>query len=202
MKIFNSSKSIRIFFFFSMLFAGHVMAQTDYIIKKDGAKTMDEVESYTVSKVKFIPVGEKKAQKYDAEQVNELYKAGHGTFRAILLNNDTRRTFLHVLEDGKIKLYEYMVSGRVQGAPMYNGSGFSGIGGGYSYTKQRWYAQKDGAELVEVKSNGIWGSRKGRKDAFSMLIADNNHVTQRYKNEDKFTFDFVRSLVVEYNKLL
>ncbi|WP_448633265.1 hypothetical protein [Pedobacter panaciterrae] len=64
---------------------------------------------------------------------------------------------------------------------------------------QYWYAQKDNGELVEVKSNQMWGSRKTRKDNFSTLIADNPRILDRYIKEDKFTFDFVRSLIEEYN---
>lgn len=197
MKIFNSITFVFLVFF--SLITLQASAQTDYVISKDGIKTMGEVRNYQVKRVRFKPVGEKKAKTYNPDKVNEFYKAGHGTFRAITLNNDKRPTFLHVLEDGKIKLYEYLVSGRTYGGPTYYGGNMSGFSNGYSYSKQRWYAQKDGSELAEVKSNSIWGSRKNRKDAFSNLIGDNDHVLQRYKDEDKFTFDFIRSLVVEYN---
>ncbi|TKC06962.1 hypothetical protein [Pedobacter frigoris] len=183
------------FLIFLSLIAIRTSAQTDYVISNDGTKTMGEVKKYNVKSLKFVPAGQKKAVKYNPEQVNEFYKAGDGTFRSIALNTNNR-PFLHVLEDGKIKLYEYLVNG--QTGPTFNGTG-GFMSPGYSYSKQRWYAQKNGGDLVEVKSNGIWGSRKDRKNAFSDLISDNEHVLQRYKNEDKFTFDFVRSLVVEYN---
>lgn len=199
MKTLNSITFSTILLFFILL-AHQGQAQSDYILNRDGSKVMGEVKNYNLKQVKFVPAGEKKAKKYNTEQVNELYKAGHGTFRALSLKEDKKRVFLHVLEDGKIKLYEFLVKGYVQGAPMYNGLGFSNMGAGYSYKNQRWYAQKEGSKLVDVKSNGIWGSRKDRKDAFSNLIADNPQVTKRYLEKDKFTFDFVMSLVVEYNK--
>jgi len=188
-------------FLFLLVSTGSVVAQTDYVITKDGIKTMGEVKNYSVKKVKFVPVGTKKAQKYNPEQINEMYKAGHGTFRSLSMDKGKRPTFLHVLEDGKIQLYEYLVTSRVQGAPMYNGSNFSSMGTSYNMTSQRWFAQKQGTALIEVKTNSIWGSRKDRKDALSSLIGDNEHVMQRYKTEDRFSFDFVRSLIVEYNKL-
>ena len=189
------------FLFVLVMLTYQASAQTDYIIKKDGVKVMGDVKSYSINKVKFIPVGETKALKYDPDQVNEIFSTKDGIFRSVLLNKDQHRTFLQVLEDGRIKLYRYIVSSGAPGAPMFNGGGFSGMGVGYSHTKLSWYAQKDGSALIEVKSNSIWGSRKGRKDAFLALIADNEQVTQRYQAEDKFTFDFVRSLVEDYNKL-
>ena len=85
-------------------------------------------------------------------------------------------------------------------APMAGG-GYSTMGM-YNSTNKSWYAQKDSSEVVEVKTNQIWGSRQGRKDNFLRLVQDNQHVADRYNAEDKFNFDFVRSLIVEYNGLV
>lgn len=186
---------------FVMTFSSDVNAQTDYVINNDGAKIMGEVKSHNVDKVKFIPANEKKAQKFNAEQLKEAYKAGHGVFRSVAAAEGKKPSFMQVLEDGKIKLYEYFKTSTMYGAPA-GGFGNGAIGSTYNSTKKRWYAQKDGGEVVEVKSNGIWGSRKNRKDNFFNMIKDNVHVAERYENADKFSFDFVQSLIEEYNALI
>ncbi len=183
---------------------GNLFAQTDYIITNNGDKVMGEVKSHTVDKVKFLPAGQKKSAKYKPSEIKEAYKAGHGVFRSILVPKRKKPCFLQVLEDGKIKLYEYYkVSYNyygMYGSSMSVGPGL-GYGGGYNSTKKTWYAQKDGGELVDIKTNQIWGSRKARKEGFLNLVNDNKHVADRYAAEDKFNFDFVRSLIVEYNSL-
>lgn len=198
MKKFMKLMLISILMLFVNCFAYQLYAQTDYIINNDNAKIMGEVKSHNVSKVKFIPAGEKKVQKFNASQIKEAYQAGHGVFRSIVTAEGKKPAFLQVLEDGKIKLYEYYEGTMMYSAPM------SGAAGGFAYNniKKRWYAQKDAEEIVEVKSNGIWGSRKDRKDNFLNMVKDNTHVATRYEKADKFSFDFVRSLISEYNELI
>lgn len=189
---------------FLMGFSNMLYAQTDYIINNDNTKVMGEVKSHSVDKVKFIPVGVKKAQKFNAQQIKEAYQAGHGVFRSVAVSDGKKPCFLQVLEDGEIKLYEYNKGTTMYNAPVYGGGmagGGMGFGTVYNNTKKRWYAQKDGSAIVEVKSNGIWGSRKDRKDNFLNMIKDNVHVKERYEKADKFSFDFVQSLIVEYNTL-
>jgi hypothetical protein len=190
-------------FLFSLLlflmFKLDVQAQSDYIINNDGNKVMGEVKNHNVDKVKFLPAGEKKAQKFKPEDIKEAFKAGHGIFQSQNLPNGKGRFFVQLLEDGKIKLYEFFKNGytTTYGAPVaYGGTGTFSYG---NNPTRYWYANKEGGDLVEVKSNQIWGSRKNRKDNFSALINDNQHVADRYQTEDKFTFDFIRSLIVEYN---
>nr|WP_162989011.1 hypothetical protein [Pedobacter schmidteae] len=180
-----------------MGWAGNLYAQSDYVIKHDNTKVMGEIKSHGLSKVKFIPAGEKKAQKFRPEQLKEAYQAGHGVRRSIVREKGGKASFLEVLEDGKVKLYEYYQQGRTMYGPPTAGGGMGFVGG--SAPTKKWYAQKDDGIIVEVKSNGIWGSRKGRKDNFLSLIQDNAQVVSRYEKEDKFSFDFVRSLIVEYN---
>jgi hypothetical protein len=175
-------------------------AQSDYIITNDDKKVMGEVKNHNVDKVKFVPAGEKKSKKFKPEDIKEAFKAGHGIFQSHNLPNGKGPSFLQLLENGNIKLYEFFKNGYTSayGAPVsYGASGTFMIA--KSNPTRYWYARKEGGELVEIKSNQIWGSRKNRKDNFSELIKDNPHVADRYQTEDKFTFDFVRSLIVEYN---
>lgn len=199
MKTFNHRLLASIFFLFLLTSGIDTNAQTDYIINNEGVKVMGEVKNHNVDKVKFIAVGEKKADKYKPEDIKEAYKAGHGVFRSLILPGDKSASFLQLLEDGKIKLYEFFKNGytTTYGAPVSYGG--TGTYMGRSTPTRYWYAQKEGGELVEIKSNQIWGSRKGRKDNFSKLINDNQHILDRYQTADKFTFDFIRSLIVEYN---
>lgn len=198
----NNYKKHFIFLFLCISSIGlgsDLYAQTDYIINNDNAKIMGEVKSHNVDKVKFIPAGEKKVQKFNAEQLKEVYQAGHGVYRSIVREEGGSPSFLQVLEDGKIKLYEYYQAGSTMYSAPMAGGGMGFVGG--SGPKKRWYAQKDGGAVADIKSNGIWGSRKDRKDNFLNMIKDNPHVAERYAKADKFSFDFVRSLIVEYNDL-
>jgi len=199
------SKKLLSFVFLAALLmwkASNLHAQTDYVITNDGVKIMGEVKTHNVDKVKFKAVGEEKMKKYKPKEIKEAYKAGHGVFRSVYLPKNQSQSFLQVLEDGKIKLYEYYKSsGTMYGMTPMAGGGYTPMGM-YNNTKKAWYAQKDSSEVVEVKSNQIWGSRQGRKDNFLRLIQDNQHIADRYNAEDKFNFDFVRSLIVEYNGLV
>ena len=201
MERFMKGMRISILMLFVTVFASRTYGQTDYIINNDNTKILGEVKSHNVDKVKFIPANEKKVQKFNAQQIKEAYKAGHGVFRSVAVDEGKKPSFLQVLEDGKIKLYEYFKSSTMYGAPA-GGFGSGAFGTSYSSPKKRWYAQKDEGEVVEVKSNGIWGSRKDRKDNFLNMIKDNVHVADRYEKADKFSFDFVQSLIEEYNGLI
>lgn len=201
MKRFIKGRPVSILILFVMLFAGKTYGQTDYIINNDNTKILGEVKSQNVDKVKFIPANEKKVQKFNAQQIKEAYKSGHGIFRSVAVAEGKKPSFLRVLEDGEIKLYEYFKSSTMYSGVPAGGYGGGGFGATYNSTKKRWYAQKDNGEVVEVKSNGIWGSRKNRKDNFFNMIKDNAHVAERYEQADKFSFDFVQSLIEEYNGL-
>ncbi len=48
----------------------------------------------------------------------------------------------------------------------------------------------------------MWGNRKDRKDIFLNMVKDNAHVAACYEKADKFKFDFIRSLISEYNDLI
>lgn len=192
---------IACFFAFVLLNCQNLYAQTDYVIMNDGTKVMGEVQSQTTSKVKFKAVGEKKSKKFKSADIKEGYKAGYGVFRSIVYAAGKKPAFLLVLEDGKIKLYEYYESSTSYYASGPYGAGNGTFGRTYNNVNKTWYAQKDGNEIAQVKTNQIWGSRKTRKDRFFNLIEDNAHVAERYQNEDKFSFDFIRSLVIEYNTL-
>jgi hypothetical protein len=179
------------------LFIGTASGQTDYVINNDNVKIMGEVKSLNFNKVKFIPDGEKKVQKFNARQIKEAYKSGKPKVRSIEMAIGERPLFLDVLEDGKIKLYEYFRS-----SPGYAGGGVGGFGGSAGSNSKKWYAQKGEEKIIELKTNGIWGSRKARRDSFFNMIKDIDKVKERYEKVDKFNFDLVRSLIEEYNNLI
>lgn len=201
MNIFNCRFLSIFIFLFSLTSSITLYAQTDYVITNDGVKVMGEVKSHNVDKVKFIPDGEKKTKKYKPEDIKEAYKAGHGIFCSLILPGDKKASFLQLLDKGKIELYEFFKNGytTMYGTPMSNGPSPGPFVGVRSNPVRYWYARKEGGDLVEIKTNMIWGSRKDRKDNFSALIKDNDHVLNRYQTKDKFTFDFIQSLIVEYN---
>ena len=152
---------------------------------------MGKVKSITFETVKFIPDGEKKAEKFSPNQIKEAFKIDMGIYKAIIFPDDDIPCFLRVLEDGKIKLYEYFL----KPPPMISPTGFSNGG-----SVMRWFIQKENSGLLEIKTNGSLSDRNKKKDTFLQLIADNSHLTERYHTNRKLNYELIRSLVVEYNK--
>lgn len=181
-------------FVFCSLTVSKLSAQDDFIIDVNGTKIVGQANKVEFEKVKFQPLAEKKKLKFKPSDLKEVFRKKDGLFRSVYVPDKKKQLFLKVLEDGKLKLYQYYNNVKRWG---YFGAGPNPIANASSLDII-WYAEKNG-ELVEIKTNSWFGSRKARKERFREFIQDNERILQRYEAEQKFSFDFVRSLIADYN---
>jgi hypothetical protein len=92
-----------------------------------------------------------------------------------------------VVEDGKINLYEMIVTTTTPGMN----------GASYSNSNTEWYVSK-GTDTAMILKGKLFGREK-RKNDFAELLADNKAVYDKYMSDDKFGFDEIRNLVHLYN---
>jgi len=55
-------------------------------------------------------------------------------------------------------------------------------------------------EIIEIKTSKLSLSRKERDEALFALLKDNPKVAERYQSESKFSFDFIKSIISDYNQ--
>jgi len=181
-------------FVFCSLTVTKLSAQDDFIIDVNGTKIVGQANRVEFEKVKFKPLTEQKKIKFKPSELREIFRKKDGLFRSVYVPDKKKQLFLKVLEDGKIRLYEYYKNTKGWG---YFGAGPNPMPNASSVDKN-WYAEKNG-ELVEIKTNSWFGSRKARKERFREFIKDNEKILQRYESEQKYSFDFIRLLIADYN---
>lgn len=159
-------------------------AQPDYFITLKGDSTRC-----------FIRVGSPKAVYYKLDTTKEeSFEIKTDSIKRFFVANDSAlytkvikpakadSMFLHIIEAGKINLYEDASYG-------YNG-----------VKMVDWYISKGNDTITRLKTSGlISGSSKKRKDEFTALIKDNKAVYDMYIADDSFTFKELQKLVHYYN---
>lgn len=99
------------------------------------------------------------------------------------------KVFMQVIAKGEINLYSHLNASRA-----YNGTPVS---------TTDWYIEKKGAPLRLLKSSSpLAGEKKDRKNILQSLIADKPEILKMYEENDSFTFNNIRKLINEYNKLM
>ena len=101
--------------------------------------------------------------------------------------NDSSYTFMQVIEDGKICLYEDEIT-------RYTGT--------VTTTSILWYVTK-GSVTQELKTNefftGFNKKKKDRKLDFANMLMDKKAVYDLFIKDDQFSFDQLRNIVHLYN---
>jgi len=182
-----------------LLESPHMMAQGDYLITANGDTVPGIVKSHKKDVLKFLKLDSRKAGKIKASDLLGFYSGSDGHFVPLVLPDAKKQQFLKVVEKGRLSIYELNISGTYSNT-FSRGPGQPMAFGTTSYNNITWFARKGDGPLVELKKNSwITLSRRKRRDAFTDLIQDNAAVAKRYDEVDKFTFDFIRQLVIEYN---
>jgi hypothetical protein len=178
----------RSFFILLPLILGSVsfaFAQKDYVVTLKQDTIWGEAKNYGADWLKFLPADSAKKQRYKPGQIKSFYHdERHVEYHSIKLITEKKEFFLQKLESGKITLFQL-----VQVVP-----------GPHSVMATRWYATKGDQTLAEIKTNTMVGSRKERKNAFTALIEDDAELLQQYVASGEFGFEFLRTMIKQYNK--
>jgi hypothetical protein len=109
------------------------------------------------------------------------FRSGNGYYYSILRPGNKRPDFLHCIEYGKIRLYEYTTTSY---ASYYSTS-----------IVKLYYATKDSLPLFEMSAG-----KKKVKEAFRKLIEDNHDLVAQFDQQKSFRIEDVQYYIHEYNK--
>ncbi len=169
--------------------AQNLKAQSEYIITLQNDTIKGEIKNYLEDRVKFIPEGSTERVRYMATEIKAFHvklKKDEIDLEALKLPGKRKPLFVNRVLSGKIILYEL-----IETFVKYNGAVSHGV---------TWYVKKSDQDIIEIKTSEISFNRKERDDAFLALLKDNPKVAERYQNENKFSFDFIKSIITDYNQ--
>ncbi|WP_316798405.1 hypothetical protein [Pedobacter frigidisoli] len=176
-----------IFFILSLCFAQTIKAQSEYVVTLQNDTIKGEVKNYFDYLVKFIPEGGSEKVKYSTNEIKSFHVEKTRKYptdcEAVKLPDKKNILFAHRVISGKITLYEL-----IETSVSYDGRSSSSV---------TWYVKKQGQEIIAIKTSRISFSRKERDEALFALLKDKPEVANRYQNEDKFSFDFIRSIITD-----
>ncbi|RWY57042.1 hypothetical protein [Mucilaginibacter gilvus] len=146
---------------------------------------------------KYLPLNsaDKKFIKITPDKILEVFEAKDSTtYAAVRKPDQVDSVYLPRREHGKLDLYEDEQS-------YYGGGAFNG-GMGFSGTTVNWYISKNGAPIIQLKSNSIFnnGSQSKRKNLFIEMIADDAPLLEEFKKQDSFSFKALQKYVHRYNQ--
>jgi hypothetical protein len=162
-------------------FFSSVSAQ-DFLITLNNDTLKGEIKKQFIGFYRFKPDGTDNFNKIKIRETKEFYKAEKEINYLVKQRPDKRSPdFLQRLVRGKIDLFEY-----------YRQTGNNQV-------DIVWYASKQNGELLEVKSNHIFGARSERKDKLYSLIGDKPELLEKFKKDDSYSFDAVKECIKSYN---
>lgn len=122
--------------------------------------------------------------KIKPDSVKEYFVARKNLLqRSVHKPDNDKPMFFHVIEKGKIYLYEVV----------YNNNRTS---------TTLWYVSKGDDIVQEIKTSDwfvLGKSKKARKDVLAGMLYDNKEVYNKFVADDSFSFDQIRNLVHLYN---
>lgn len=157
----------------------------DFIVSNAGDTLMGHYKKPLFGHSAFV-VGGKKIQL--DPRLYSAYQAKGVLFRSVQVSKSTEPTWMECLEDGKIKLYQYIAySAHTRGNSPRSLPGSSTV----------WLAQKNGGPLLNV--NGVMASEDVAKSNLHRLLLGQPKLTAELKNYP-FNTNTVRGLIHAYNK--
>lgn len=176
---------ISVLFLFTM-FPFFAPAQKDYIVTGKGDTMYGKIKQPLFSKLIFVSKG----VEYWLDETVKAYfiNKSSATYYNIVQPETGDKVFMYVVEKGEISLYTYTVSVRT-----YDGK---------SLSTTNWYIEKKGTPISMIKSTSAFaGGKKDRKELLRASIADKAEILKLYDENDSFTFNNIRKIITEYNKL-
>lgn len=174
-----------------------LFAQQDYFIVK-GKDTVyclfkEKNNFSSANKMRFTTENSEKTKTVHLDTVSE-YRERSVVYVKRALPNHTDSTFLQWICRGKIDLYQQAITSVGYTPGMYGGVGIT-----TNYTTLDCYAAKGKEPLAEIKTNGIFGSRKERMQRLYDLLADYPELLDKFKARDEYTFETIKALIIRYN---
>ncbi len=183
-----SDKSAAFLVFVFVVLPFLASAQKDYVVLEKGDTVYGKIRKNLfggnmriVSKEEEIKIG---------ENVNIYYvNKESASYYNVIKPETGDKVFMQAVAKGEISLYTYTIT-----APTYNSG---------SITTTNWYIEKKGTSLSLLKTTGaLAGGKKDRKEMLRDLISDKPEIVKLYEENDAFTFNNIRMLINEYNKLV
>lgn len=180
------SKSATCLLLLFIVFPFFASAQNDYVVLENGDTLYGKIKRNLFGKMRIVSPNQE-------IKINENVKAYYlskdsASYYNIMHPVMGEKVFMYAVGKGEINLYSYSSS-----ITTYNGG---------TITTTDWYIEKNGSPLELIKSSGLAGGRKDRKDILRALIADKPEILKLYEENDSFTFNNIRKLINEYNRLM
>jgi len=167
-----------------------VKAQGDYVVTVGGDSIACKLSMPLFGALKYQSATMSVPKKITPDEIREYYSSDdQQLYRAVYPTHYLKPTYLSVIENGRISLYE--ATNRI-----YNSTNM------ITTTTTTWYIGKGTAYVKDVKSNTLFASRSRneRKDDFAEMLKDNKNVYDKYQAEDKYSFEQIRKLIHLYNQ--
>ena len=162
-------------------------AQKDYVVLENGDTVHGKIKKNLfggnmriVSKNQEIKIG---------ENVNVYYvNKDSASYYNVIKPETGDKVFMQAVAKGEISLYTHSTT-----VHTYNTG---------SITTTNWYIEKRGTSLSLLKTtSALAGGRKERKEMLRDLISDKPEIVKLFDENDSFTFNNIRKIIAEYNKL-
>jgi len=178
--------------FLLLLSFNALKAQKDYVVKLTGDTIFGKIRKPFLDGLKFQETGQKDSRYITLDEYKAYYRSKDSThYVAVKIPGAKKYEFLERMEYGKLQLFVRVVS-----SPGTMGPGGVMTGGSSTST---WYAGFDLDSLLEVKTNGLLGSRSQREKNFDTLIGTYPELLEDFKKEKDFSFAMIRAYVRKYN---
>lgn len=154
----------------------------DYLIKADGDTLKANIKYNMMGKIVYKQSKDSSWHIIDTASFTSYYwsKKAPFFFLAVVLPDIKKKTFVGVLETGKLSLYERKLYG-VRSSTSY------------------WYACKNGQILEIDNQKSLFGVDSKLKQNFEMLIADNTQLASEFHTYKKYNLRIIRAIVRKYN---
>lgn len=179
--------------FLLLLSFSALKAQKDYVVKLTGDTVFGKIRKPLLGSLKFEESDQKDGRNITLHEYKEYYRSKDSThYVAVKIKGTKKYEFLERIEYGKLQLFVKVVS-----SPGSMGPGGVMTGGNSTST---WYAGFNLDSLLEVKTNGLLGSRLQREKNFDTLIGTYPELLENFKKEKDFSFAMIRAYVRKFNQ--
>lgn len=154
----------------------------DYLVKITGDTIFTKVKYNLMGKVVYKLPDDPTSYRIDTSNVGEYFcsKQKPFNFVAVHLPDLGKKTFVGILEKGKITLYVRTVHSSKS-------------------STNYWYADKNGQVLEINNEKRLFGVDNKLKNNLQLLIADNDQIASEFQAYKKYNIKVIRAIIQKYN---